>query len=381
MITRNGWSVIGVAVLALIAAFVFRYTEAEILGLALAACVVAAWLAVRLRAPVEITRVVSPPRVEEGQGCAGVLTVKNLSTKWSRPMEAVERLGPDTLHLSLPSIAGGDTHIESYTLPTNHRGCYTVGPLRIGHTDPLHLVSATQEDTAEQTLWVHPRIHRVRPIPTGRADDIEGPASRTAPRGGVAFHSLREYVPGDDPRLIHWRSTARTGTLMVRHTVVTNEPRLLIVLDTSTDPYTDESFEDAVRVTASLVAAGVDQHFPTELRTTGGIDGAVDPSGIGLTRVMDLLAAVQREKNDEGLPALGKMTTRREHGVALGVVTGQPSTDKAHIVGALHDRFQMVTMVQVGERFGRPGIGLSGVFGVAALDSDEFARIWKTRVG
>jgi hypothetical protein len=168
---------------------------------------------------------------------------------------------------------------------------------------------------------------------------------------------------------------------MVKHTVITNEPRLLIVLDTSAEPYANESFEDAVRVAASLVAAGVDQHFPTQLRTTGGISADIDPSGIGYTDALDKLAAVQTSSTDEGLPALGAMTTRRERGVALGVVTGQPSTDKAHIVGALGDRFQMVTMVQVGERFGRPGIGLSGVFGVSALDSEEFARIWRTRVG
>ncbi|HWE57096.1 MAG TPA: DUF58 domain-containing protein [Acidimicrobiales bacterium] len=370
-----------VAVLALVASYFFKYTEAEILGFALLICVIAAWFAVRYRAPVEVTRVVSPARVEEGQGCAGVLTVTNLSSKWSRPMDATEQLGPEVLHLALPSIAGGDTHIESYTLPTNHRGCYTVGPLRIGHTDPFHLVSATQEDTAEQTLWVHPKTYRVRPIPTGRADDIEGPAARTAPRGGVAFHSLREYVPGDDPRLIHWRSTARLGKMMVKHTVVTNEPRLLIVLDTSADPYTPESFEDAVRVAASLMKAGLDQHYPTQLRTTGGIDASIDQSGLGLNEVMDKLAAVKMSKDDEGLPAMGKMAHRREHGVALGVVTGQPTPERASIVGAVSDRFMMVSLIQVGEKYGRPGIGLSGVFGVSANDAEEFVRIWKTRVG
>lgn len=381
MLTRNGWSVLVVAILTLMGGIAFHYTEAELVAVGLFTVLMAGWLAVHFRAPVEVSRVIAPARVQEGEGCAGVLTVRNDSKKRSRSIDATEQLGRDVIRLTIPPIAANDIHIESYRLSTNRRGCYTVGPLRIGHSDPFHLVTATQVDTAEQTLWVHPRIHRVSPIPTGRADDIEGPASRTAPRGGVAFHSLREYTPGDDPRLIHWRSTARTGTLMVRHTVVTNEPRLLIVLDSSADSYSDDSFEDAVRVAASLVAAGVDQHYPTQLRTTGGIDASVDQTGLGYTNVLDKLATVEMSRDDPGLPALGQMSARREHGIALGVVTGQPSIDKAQIVGALSGRFLMVTMVQVGEKFGRPGLGLSGVLGLSALDSEEFARKWKTRIG
>ena len=42
--------------------------------------------------------------------------------------------------------------------------------------------------------------------------------------GSMAFSSLREYAPGDDPRQIHWRTTARLGRLVVREHVDTNEP-------------------------------------------------------------------------------------------------------------------------------------------------------------
>jgi uncharacterized protein (DUF58 family) len=168
---------------------------------------------------------------------------------------------------------------------------------------------------------------------------------------------------------------------MVRHTVITNEPKLLIVLDTSREPYDEESFEDAVRVAASLVAAGAEKRYPTEFRTTGGISGRVDPTGLGQADVMDKLAAVQRRDADPGLKALIATAPRRGQGVSLGVVTGQPSIEQAQAVGAVRGRFDMATMVQVGERFERPPLSVTGVLSVNASTSAEWAKVWKVRIG
>jgi uncharacterized protein (DUF58 family) len=218
-------------------------------------------------------------------------------------------------------------------------------------------------------------------VPTGHSQDIDGPTSSSAPRGGIAFHSLREYVPGDDLRMIHWRSTARLDTLMVKHTVITNEPRILVVLDTSAHPYDDDSFEDAVRVAASLVVACADHRFPTEFRTTGGVAGSIDPTGLGRTDVLDKLAAVRRSPTDAGLEAVVGIAARREQGVSAAVVTGQPAADKAAAVGQVRSRFQMVTFVQVGEKFDRPALPVNGVLGVSGDTSEDVARIWKRKVG
>jgi uncharacterized protein (DUF58 family) len=381
MLTRNGWWFVGLSAACLIAGVALSYRELVMMALALLGCLIVAAVSMRMRPDLDIKRDVSPCRVNEGEGASGVLTVTNAGRRRSAPVEAIETLGPATITVPLPSLAPGATHTASYRLPTNRRGCYVVGPLHLGRSDPLRLIRVSQADSAEVSLWVLPRIHRASPIPTGRSQELEGPTSNSAPRGGIAFHSLREYVPGDDPRLIHWRSTARTGTLMVRHTVITNEPRLLILLDTSRAAYEEESFEDAVRVAASLVAAGADKRYPTDFRTTGGVAGSVDPTGTGLTDVMDKLAAVQPGDADPGLSWLTRMAPPRHRGVSLGVVTGQPPLDEARTVGLVRGRFDMATIVQVGERFERPPLSVSGVLSINANTSAEWARIWKVRIG
>ena len=119
-----------------------------------------------------------------------------------------------------------------YPLPTARRGVVQVGPALIVKTDLLHLMRREIEQTGVQTLWVHPRVAALAPLPVGFAKDLEGPTSDASPAGDVAFHALREYELGDDHRHIHWMSTARTGTLMVRHYVDNRRPSITAVVDT-----------------------------------------------------------------------------------------------------------------------------------------------------
>ena len=75
------------------------------------------------------------------------------------------------------------------------------------------------------------------------------------------------------------------------------------------------------------------------------------------------------------------MAPPRNRGVSLGVVTGQPPIDQARTVGLVRGRFDMSTMIQVGERFERPPLNVSGVLSLSANTSAEWARIWRVRIG
>ena len=105
------------------------------------------------------------------------------------------------------------------------------------------------------------------------------------------------------------------------------------------------------------------------------------PLGHGRTDVMDKFAAVQPTSDDPGLGKLVSIAARREQGVSLAVITGQPDQEQAQVVGAVRGRFQMVTMVQLGEKFGRPAMALSGVLTIAGDTSEDLVRQWKSKVG
>lgn len=123
-----------------------------------------------------------------------------------------------------------------------------------------------------------------------RVDDDGPPATGT---DGPIFVSLREYVPGDDIRLVHWSASARTpdGTLLVRQQVTARSPAFRVILDPDLGGDDTDRFEDCVDIAYSLAHAV--RSVPgrsAELSTL--VDGVV-VTGSDRGRIDDLLLRVQ----------------------------------------------------------------------------------------
>lgn len=379
MPTKAGVAVAVGAILLLVLGWLADYPEFVALAIAGLAALVIAALWMLLRPDLTAVREILPDRVTAGERAIGTITLTNEARRRSPPIMATEAVSGRELQVPVPSLAPGEQHRATFQLPTQRRGIYQIGPLTIGHTDPLRLMRVGRAYTTYSTLYVHPELLTVLPVPTGQTRDMDGPTSAFSQQGGVAFHSLREYVPGDDWRLIHWKSTARSGQLMVKHNVVPNEPRLMLVLDTSVQPYTPESFEDAVSAAASLSMAAIRGGFPLELRTTGGEAVATERGGEGVLAALDLLASAERDPNDPGLTALPGMVTLEE-GVALGVITGQPDPALLGVLPQVRRHFLMASLIQFTSGQSAPPAALGGIVTLSAANRQEFATAWNDLV-
>jgi hypothetical protein len=349
------------------------------LGLAcvLALVVAVMWLLARPR--LTAAREISPSRVRVGTSAYGVLTVTNLGRWRSPPALVVESVAGRRIDVPLPSLAAGEGFETVYPLPTDRRGRYVIPALVLGHADPLRLLQVERTWGGESVLYVHPGVHHIAPMPLGGPRDVEGPTSASSPQGGVAFHSLREYQPGDDWRRIHWKSTARNGAIMVRHNVIPDEPRHLVVLDTSVAPYDDDSFEEAVRVAASVCAAAGRSGFPLVCRTTREPAEEKKSWDSEESAAMDLLSGAQPAAADRGLlalPDLVRDVVAAGEGAALTVVTGRTEPGQLELLTAMRTDFPTVSLVQIGQTTTPPPVDTAGVFTIGARTSTEFAVRW-----
>jgi uncharacterized protein (DUF58 family) len=180
-----------------------------------------------------------PERVMAGQVFSVDLTLANAKRLFSSWMMEVhdsfrsryEQLGPAVLFTRVPPRS---SRTGSYQARLAHRGMYELGPLQISSRFPLGLMERVIEVGEVQRLVVLPQVGRLLPewhrAISYNNQIVEQPRSR---KGSFddEFHQLREYRTGDNPRAIHWRTTARRNALMVREFHQNRDQDLLLALD------------------------------------------------------------------------------------------------------------------------------------------------------
>lgn len=372
MLTSAGKVFLGLGAVALLAGLALGYHTLIALGLAFLITVVVARIWIIRRPRVTASRTVIPERVRSGRPARSELTITNRGRRRTSGGLALERFGDGQLPVEVPGLEPGESAVITTELPTDRRGVFRVGPLDVTRADPFGLMRAGEPDEGISRLWVHPIVHELEPYPSGHARDLEGPDSGEALEGGITFHTLREYVRGDDLRLVHWRSSARSGKLMVRHNVDTHQPRSIVLLDTRATSYTAESFEDAVRAVASILAASKRHNFEFRLLTTDGLEIR---HSMPAASVMDRLAEI-------GLSFRGSIKELLDRvysdagGVSLTVVTGHLPQDEFAALNRFRKRFEVITVVRFAGGRGDWSRSIPDAIILQAQDSEEFARAW-----
>ncbi len=369
MLTRVGWATLVGALVLYAAGFALGYPEPVLLaaGAVLALAAALAWTLPRAR--LVVSREVEPAKVARGDPAVAVLRVGNDGRRALSGLRARDRFGETEQTVALPRLPRGATRIVTYPLPTHARGEITVGPLRLLREDPLGLTRRVGEHGAAATLLVRPRTVALPVLPSGRAHHLEGPSSDTAPSGTTTFHTLREYVVGDDLRHIHWRSSARTGTLMVRRLVDASLPTTTVVLDTRGLVYPDPgAFELAVDAAASVAVAAARAGFPVRLLAGEAAPLDVKGGGPDAETVLDRLAVVTM--SDAAAPDLLRAA---RPGGALVVVTGDPGQPDR--MAGVRRRYDRLVCLRVRPR--EPATSVPGVSVADVTDLDGLASVWE----
>ncbi len=354
------------------------YAALVSMGATLVIAVVVAVILAGRRADLTSSRVVRPARVTAGDDAASSLTITNRSRRRTGPSVVYEQVDGEPIPIDLPSLEPDESVTVEHSLPTDRRGVFAIGPLIVHRSDPIGLARRGDPRAEVDELIVHPYVHVVSPFPAGFRRDLEGLPSGEAAAGGITFSNLREYVPGDDLRLVHWRSSAHVGDLMVRHNVDANRPRTSVILDVTEGMYDESSFEDAVRSAASVIVAAMARRFPFTLRTTDG--NSIDDRSPRIG-VMDFLAGITRTENpslDLGRAAFE--TSRDSGGISCATITGRAGVDVLRSLAPIRHRFDMLTMVRMGAGSQAEVHELTGAVLINAPTSADFADAWNRRM-
>ena len=383
--TWAGLTVAGIAVavlgaVAYVAGWQLGWVELMVIA---AGCAVALLVAVPFvvsRSRISLRRTIAPDRVMAGEPAAARLVARNEHRLPSRSMTVEDMIGGRSRLLEVPHLGAHETHEQTYDLPTGRRGILQVGPAVITRSDPLGLLRRHVSHASTETLWIHPRWHLLKALPAGFAKDLEGPTSDDSPVGDIAFHAVRPYQTGDDPRHVHWMSSARAGQVMVRHYVDNRRPHLSIVVDANPATYLADEFETAVSAVASLLVSM--QHY--ELPAAGRVGrqwiaGKVQPAD--RTRVLDRLTTVEPGTDERTVVTVADtLRVETATSVLVLVTTGRALAETMACV-AVARRQARVIVIDVATPDDALQRAIPGARLVRAASVDELRLAWNRMVG
>src|SRR5579859_7380619 len=297
---------------------------------------VAAVAARRSRYRLSCTRRIDPPRTPAGQPAAVSVRLENVARLRTGVLLA-EDTTPYALgtkpRFVLDEIEAAGHREFSYTLRSDARGKYTVGPLRVRVADAFGLVEISRSFSSTNTLVVTPKIVTLPRAAATSAWLGEGDGGmRTISATGEDDAAPRAYQHGDALRRVHWRSTARYGELMVRREEHQWRNSASVFLDTRRSAHsvggTSATFEFAVSAAASIGAHLSGEGFRARLITE---DGEVAPRGTFQDTLLDMLAVISPSQ----VVGFGPGTTALANaGGQIIAVLGRLSADDARMLAA-----------------------------------------------
>jgi uncharacterized protein (DUF58 family) len=326
--TRQGWTIAVAAVATIVIGRVFGIVELFVIGAGLAVTLGLAVAVVRLHRPhLAITRWAHPSVLTVGDIGRVDLLIENRSGVRSPRVDLTEPVGTsNTAHMTIAPLRAGDQVTAGYRVPANRRGVLQVGPAELERRDLLGLASFNRVAVGATELTVAPQTFEL-PMPALGHGVLGRHLLALSQRVGPGeFHSLRDYIVGDEPRSIHWRASARSEELKVRQHEAQGVRRCIVVLDRDGDAYPApvteaeaDVFERAITAAGSLVLSADRVGLTTRFVTGGGVDLRGPDVAANTLR---LLAPI------EVGPALGELD--RDPGEGLGlvvVVTSSHATD------------------------------------------------------
>lgn len=326
VVTPLGWGIAAAVTVAFAVGYGLGWLELVAVGWAGLLVLLAAAFFLIGRTSHDASLSVPVNRVVAGENAVGQLTVTNPTRRQLTGTRIEVPVGEGLADFQVPGLSPGESYEDVFTVPALHRGVIPVGPVRAVRADPIGLVRRERQWEEQIDLFVHPRTISVPSMSTGFVRDLEGTPTRDLTASDVSFHALREYMPGDELRSIHWKSTAKTGQYMVRQFEQTRRSHLMLALSLAAEDYSgDDDFEMAVSVIGSIgVRAIRDARTISVVASESTPDFAAkrvfavkEIASVSASRLLDDLSGVDRSDTALALGDLARVASDMIVGTSL----------------------------------------------------------------
>lgn len=376
--TARGYALLGLAVAVYVAARVLGTWELYLLAFAFVATFIVSWLLVALTGRrVGVERQITPVRPTAGDEPEMALSVRNGSFLISPRLmlrNRLEGLAHEDLEIEVESMGPKVLRKIQARLAEVNRGVHVLRPTESLAEDPLGVVGARHRVSETLSVTVYPRIVPLEscalyPEMGLRPDRID---QRGLPTPGASeFRGIRPHQPGEPLSHVDWKSTAKTGVLMLRETDEPAGGDITLILDGTAALVVGEvpqtNYELAVSAVGSVadyaLRAGRNVNLLLHERVCRQI--RLTPDGAGRRALLETLAEAEPSASASLITALGHLHGGGSHLLrAQGVTIVGMSLDRPLVkaLSTLRARVVRMTFLYVpGRSFARTTGGLSTI--------------------
>lgn len=222
-----------------------------------------------------------------------------------------------------------------YRIVCTRRGRHRFGPAVLSTGDIFGFASSHQEFDVTDYLVVYPRVRPVTEfgLPAKQPFGDFKPLRRLI-EDPLQISGVRPYVPGDAPKRIHWRASARTAELQSKQYEPTADPVMAVFLDVNTfehfwEGLNSDLLELAIEAAASIVAHGLDERRQVGLYVNAPLHGGersvrISPSRHPdqLRRALEALALLIPHTGNRIEALIAAESRHIPRGATIVVVTG-----------------------------------------------------------
>lgn len=348
-VSREGWIYFGGLLLVALAAL---NTGNNLLFLILA-CLIALILMSGILSSISLSgvemRLILPEHIFAGQSVRAFVELENQKLtlpSFSLRVEAVREKGAALSAILekpvyFPYLPKQERLQQGVPLTFQRRGIYCQDAFRIVTRFPFGFLQKSRRLDLKTEAIVYPSVQPtqeyVELLPV-----LQGALESVTKGRGQDLYALRDYVHTDSARLVHWKATARSGSLMVREFTREEDSRVLLVLDphsaaveptgassASTRTPINERFERAVTLCANIAWHFYQANSMLQFRSVG-FDTLLAPAERNIFAILRHLAAVQPLPIDAEQKLIGELAANPE--IFKIIVTSQPRGFFPHAV-------------------------------------------------
>lgn len=199
-----------------------------------------------------------------------------------------------------PYLPRKDSLRQRVPITFPQRGVYRQDAFRIVTRFPFGFLQKARRMEMKKEVLVYPSVETLADFSEVFAG-IEGSLESMSKGRGQDLYALREYLPTDSARHVHWKASARLGSLMVREFTLEEDFRVLLVLDPHLPPdvpapsspeMRHPRFEKAVTLCAGLAWHFFERGTQLQFRSPG-FDISAGAAKEKIFSILDHLARVQ----------------------------------------------------------------------------------------